>query len=76
MDADTKLLRAKQAIALIAEAHDVPEKEVRRQIAELRKIVDQAEAAIPDGRKRYAERMAAEAERKAKIKADAEKGAA
>lgn len=76
MDADRKLLRAKEAIALIAEAHDVPEKEVRRHIAELRKIVDHAEASIPDGRKRYAERMAAEAERKAKIREEAQKGAA
>jgi len=76
MDADSKLQRFREITHFITDAHDQDEKEVRRMVSEMRKIVDQAEAGIPAGRKAYAERMAAEAARKAKIKADAEAGKA
>ena len=76
MDAETKLERFRQAAALITDEHDRDEKIVRRNIASMRKIVDDLEAGIPEGRRKYQERMAAEAERKAKIKADAEAAAA
>lgn len=71
MDVDSKLQRFREITHFITDAHDQDEKAIRRLIAEMRKIVDQAEAGIPEGRKRHAERMAAEADRKAAIVAAA-----
>ena len=76
MDADSKLQRFREITHFITDAHDKDEKSVRAMVAEMRKIVDQAEAGIPAGRKAYADRMAAEYDRKAKIKAEAEAGKA
>ena len=71
MDTASKVKYARQAIDLIGTAHDVEEKEVRAQLAEVRKHLDAVEAAIPASRKAFAERTAAEAKRRSDLKSAA-----